>query len=111
MVGGIVAVVLFGSLLSSGSTVRILLLWNEGLSGTMPAIAYAAAGGAICLTLMTLVRRGDQIVAAGFMLLVAGGLGLHNTYQTSLVAAGLSVICLASQWAPGHLPNGIPERA
>ena len=111
MVGGIVAVVLFGSLLSSGSTVRILLLWNEGLSGTMPAIAYAAAGGAICLTLMTLVRRGDQIVAAGFMLLVAGGLGLHNTYQTSLVAAGLSVICLASQWAPGHLANGIPERA
>ncbi len=95
VVGAIVAVATYGALLGNGSTVRILLLWNEGLSGTMPALAYAAAGGAICMTLVTLVRGGDHLLAAGLVLLVAGGFGLHNTYQTTLVAAGLSVICLA----------------
>ncbi len=81
---------------SSGSTVRILLLWNEGLSGTLPSAAYALAAGALTATFSALFRAGKSLEAIALALLVSGGLGLHNTYQSGLVLAGLATLLLAA---------------
>ena len=94
-VGTLVAVLAFGMFVGGGgATSRILLLWNAGLSGTLPGTVYAAAAGAIALSFVALARNGQVLAAMGVALLIAGGLGLHNTYQTGLVVAGLAALCL-----------------
>ncbi len=94
---GVTAGVLtFAMLVGSGSTTRILLLWNHGLAGTLPAVAYAFAAGGLAATIAGLVRQGDRMTAAGIVLMLAGGIGLHNTYQSGLVVVGLAMVCLAS---------------
>ena len=77
------------------ATSRFLLLWNEGLSGTLPGTVYAVAAGALALTFVALLRSQQTMAAMGVALLIAGGVGLHNTYQTGLVVAGLAALCLA----------------
>jgi hypothetical protein len=95
--GGLVAVIAFGSFTANGgATSRILLLWNEGLTGALPGVVYAAAAGALVLAFVSLARSGQSLVAMAVALLVAGGLGLHNTYQTGLVIAGLAALCIAA---------------
>jgi hypothetical protein len=87
-----VAVVVFASLLANGgSTTRILLLWNEGLSGTLPAVAYAAAAGALAVTVFGLARERQWRMAAGLCFILCGGIGLHSTYQGGLVVAGMAL--------------------
>lgn len=78
--------------LGNGSTSRFLLLWNVGLAGSLPSFLYAAAAGALALTLVGLWRAGHQVEAAGLLLLITGGIGLHNTYQSGLVVAGLAAL-------------------
>jgi hypothetical protein len=95
-VGLCVGVLTFGMLLGNGSTFRILLLWNEGLSGTLPAAAYAAGAGALAMTFVSLLKRNEALTAIGLLLVLAGGFGLHNTYQTGLVMMGLAVLTLAA---------------
>ena len=94
--GILVGLLAFGMFIGGGAaTSRFLLLWNEGLSGTLPATVYAAAAGALALTFVALLRSQQVVAAMGAVLLVAGGVGLHNTYQTGLVVAGLAALCLA----------------
>jgi hypothetical protein len=94
--GGAVTVIAFGSFAANGgATSRILLLWNEGLTGALPGVVYAAAAGALVLAFVSLARSGQAMAAMGVALLVSGGLGLHNTYQTGLVVAGLAALCIA----------------
>lgn len=91
----VAAVVFLCFIAGGGSTSRILLLWNEGLSGALPGEIYAAAAGALVIAFVSLFRGGQQAAAIGLALLIAGGLGLHNTYQTGLVIAGLAALCIA----------------
>lgn len=89
----------FTGMLGNGSTSRFLLLWNAGLSGTLPSFVYATAAGALAYTMLRASRNGSPLVAAGLILLVAGGLGLHSTYQSALVIAGLATLAVGL-WAP-----------
>ncbi|MEX2655582.1 MAG: hypothetical protein WD532_11210 [Acidimicrobiia bacterium] len=77
--------VVAGSASSSSSTMSILLLWNVGVPGWLPGLAYAIAVGALTATLWSAVARGEGVVVAGIILLVAGGVGTISTYQTGLV--------------------------
>ncbi|MCC6381890.1 MAG: hypothetical protein IT304_05235 [Dehalococcoidia bacterium] len=96
LAAGAVALVVFGSLLGAGGpTTRILLLWNEGLSGTLPSAIYALAAGALSFTLLHLLGTRRFMTLLGFLLVLAGGVGLHNTYQSGLVVVGLAVLALS----------------
>lgn len=79
-------------LIANSWTTTILMLWNFGLAGTLPWVLYGAAFGALACTLVALVRRADYHRAIGVALLFTGGIGLHSTYQTGLVIAGLALL-------------------
>ena len=94
--GAVVAVFAYSLFAGGGgATARILLLWNVGLSGVLPGTVYAVAAGALAMTFVALLRSRQVVAAMAVALLVAGGLGLHNTYQTGLVVAGLAALYLA----------------
>ncbi len=86
-----VAAVTFGLFAGNPWTTRILMLWSAGLSGSFPAALYAAAAGAFTLTVAVLLRDGRKLEAFGLLLLLGGGIGLHSTYQTGLVVAGVAI--------------------
>ena len=90
--GAAVALLALAFFLGNGSTSRFLLLWNVGLSGILPGFAYAVAAGALAFALVRLVRAGRGLEAAGLALLITGGIGLHSTYQSGLVVAGLAAL-------------------
>jgi hypothetical protein len=90
---GVLVLVMF---LGNGSTSRFLLLWNAGLSGPFPGILYAAAAGTLTLACVGLLRSGRRLEAAGLLLLVSGGIGLHSTYQSALVVTGLAALAYAA---------------
>lgn len=94
VVGAIVGAALVAGLAMASATVRILLLWNLGLPGAMPAAAYGVAAMAVVVVVMDAARRGRWATAAGVTLLVAGGVGLHSTYQSGLVIVGLTALAL-----------------
>ena len=91
-----VGVFVLAVFLGNGSTSRFLLLWNVGLSGTFPSFLYAAAAAALMFAIAGLVRQGRPLAAAGLVLVIAGGIGLHSTYQSGLVVAGLGLLLSAS---------------
>lgn len=90
-VGGAALLMFVGS----GSTSRFLLLWNVGLSGILPGVVYGVAAGALAFVIAGLLRSQDRLAAVGLLLLVSGGIGLHNTYQSGLIVAGLAAMALA----------------
>jgi hypothetical protein len=89
---GAVLLVMF---IGGASTSKILLLWNQGLTGTLPAVAYAAAGAALAATLAGLLHARRFSMAAGLLLVIVSGIGLHNTYQSGLGVIGLAALMLA----------------
>ncbi|MCC7365073.1 MAG: hypothetical protein IT303_11940 [Dehalococcoidia bacterium] len=93
-----VAVTLVGLafFLGNGSTSRFLLLWNVGLSGVLPGVVYAVAGGTIAATFAGLLASGRSTTAIAVALLVAGGIGLHSTYQDGLVVTALALLVLGA---------------
>ncbi len=91
-------------LLANGSTTRVLLLWNEGLTGTLPAAGYALAAATLLAATLGLLGQHRVLAAAGLVLLVTGGIGLHSTYQTGLVVAGFAVLCLAARESAAAKP-------
>jgi hypothetical protein len=93
----------FVGMIGNGSTSRFLLLWNAGLSGTLPSFFYAVAAGALAYTMLRAARSGAPLVSAGLILMVAGGLGLHSTYQSALVVAGFASLAVGL-WGPRELP-------
>lgn len=94
----VVGVVMGGALLMglivASASVRILLLWNVGLPGALPSVAYGAVTMAVGVTIVTAARRGQLATAAGVTLLATGGLGLQSTYQSGLVLVGLAALAL-----------------
>lgn len=115
VVGVAAAAVTFVAFLGNGgATARFLLLWNEGLSGAMPSIAYAVAAGCLSATLVALLRARQGLAAAGLVLLLTGGIGLHSTYQSALALTGMALLALAMAppaAAPGSLASSGPAPA
>lgn len=96
-------ILVLAAFLGGGSSSRFLLLWNVGLTGTLPAVAYAGAAAGLAAALTGLVNDGRLLTAAGLALLVTGGIGLHSTYQSALVVVGLAAICCAAPAKARHL--------
>jgi len=92
--GALLGGVLLAGFIVAPATVRILLLWNVGLPGAMPAAAYGIVALAVGVTVVDAARRGQLATAAGVALLVAGGIGFQSTYQSGLVVAGLAALAL-----------------
>jgi hypothetical protein len=86
-------------LLGGAATTKILMLWNFGLSGALPSILYAAAAGALGLTVVALARQRRGLAVAGVALVAIGGIGLHSTYQSGLAVVGLAALCIAAATA------------
>jgi hypothetical protein len=103
---GVAAVVLV-ALGPGGSATKILLLWNFGLVGSLPAPLYAAAAGALATTLVVAARAGRVDLTVGVALVFIGGVVPHSTYQTGLVVAGLAVLALDLPDAPVS-PGPVP---
>jgi len=85
---------------NGGNTARFLLLWSEGLSGVLPSVVYAAAAGCMAATIAALLRMRNVAGAAGLVLLVTGGIGLHSTYQSGLAITGMALLVLALPHRP-----------
>lgn len=83
-------------LIGGASTAKILLLWNQGMTGTLPAIAYAVAVGLIAATITGLIQERRWLAASALLLIVLGGLGLHSTYQSGLAVIGLAGLMLSA---------------
>lgn len=92
IIGVAVAALVFAVFAGNPATTRILLLWSHGLSGSLPSVAYAAAAGMLAAAIAGSIASGRPLTGLGLLLLLAGGIGLQNTYQTSLVAAGFLAI-------------------
>jgi hypothetical protein len=88
---------IYAGLLVNASTVKILLLWNFGLAGYLPSVLYGVAAGAVAYTIVALRATGRRTTALGIALLFMGGIGLHSTYQTGLVLAGLMLLGAADR--------------
>jgi hypothetical protein len=91
-VGALSAATVAAAFSAGASTLSILVLWNIGVPGWMPAIAYAIALGGIVTTLWNAIGRGDRSVAFGVILLIGGGIGMISTYQTGLVLAAVLIL-------------------
>jgi hypothetical protein len=92
MWGIAVALATLIALRTGEATTKILLLWNLGLAGYLPDPAYALAFSLLAYALSRGARSGRSSLATAFGLLIVGGLGLHSTYQTGFVLAGLAVL-------------------
>jgi len=92
--GVAVGVVACGALVANPSTTKVLLLWSFGLAGYFPSLVYAVAFGALAVTIIGLVREQRTAAAIAIALVAMGGIGLHSTYQSALVVAGLGLLAL-----------------
>lgn len=92
VVGAATALMVAGAFIAGASTISILVLWNVGVPGWLPGIAYALAGGTLMATLWSAARRAEWSIVIGLALLAAGGVGMISTYQTGLVLAGLVLL-------------------
>lgn len=79
------------------ASLHTLLLWSVGLPGALPAVAYGVIGMAVGTALASAVLRRQSVTAAGIVVLVAGGIGLHSTYQSGLVLVALAAFSLSDQ--------------
>ncbi len=86
--GLVVTVALYGN----SSTTTILMMWNFGLTGALPAVVYGVAITSFLLTVGSLLRSDRNRLAAALVLLALGGMGLTSTYQSALTVAGLALL-------------------
>jgi hypothetical protein len=92
VIGAVAATVALGAFASAASTVTILVLWNVGVPGWLPGLAYAVALGTLTATIWSAGTRAELPVAIGLVLLIAGGVGLISTYQTGLALVGVLLL-------------------
>lgn len=86
---GIAAAAFFAT---SNATAKILLLWTFGLAGYLPSPLYALAATVLVSGVVAALRTGDAAPAMAVLLIAGGGIGLHSTYQSGLVIAGLALL-------------------
>jgi hypothetical protein len=93
LIAGIAATALVAATFAAGaSTFSILVLWNLGVPGWLPGIAFALAFGGLVTVLWSASASRDRQTALGVWLLLAGGLGLISTYQTGLVLVAVLLL-------------------
>lgn len=117
--GALLGGVLVVAFMLASATVRILLLWNIGLPGGLPAVAYGVVAMAVVVAIVNAAQRGQLATVAGVCLLVAGGIGLQSTYQSGLAVLGLAVLALRDVLAgetwpvaatPSRPPSSVRDR-
>jgi len=93
LVAGTGAAVLVAAAFAGGaSTFSIMVLWNLGVPGWLPGIAFALAFGGIVTAVWSALARGDRVTAIGIVLLLGAGVGLISTYQTGLALAAILLL-------------------
>jgi len=93
LVAGAGATVLVAAAFAGGaSTFSIMVLWNLGVPGWLPGIAFALAFGGIVTAVWSAMASGDRVTAIGIVLLLGGGVGLISTYQTGLAVAAILLL-------------------
>lgn len=93
LAAGVGAAVLVAAAFAGGaSTFSILVLWNLGVPGWLPGIAFSIALGGVVTALWSAMADGDRVTAIGIVLMLGGGVGLISTYQTGLVLAALLLL-------------------
>lgn len=93
LVAGLVTAAATAAVVTAGaSTLFIVVLWNIGIPGWMPGLAYAVAVGTMVATVWEAGARGDWRLLAGLLLLVIAGVGSISTYQTGLAIAGVALL-------------------
>lgn len=91
VVAGLVVLLALGPM---GATTKILLLWNFGLAGALPAPFYAVAVGVLLATMVSALGGDRRDVLAPLVLICIGGIAPQSTYQTALVIIGLGLLVL-----------------
>lgn len=93
LVAGAGATVLVAAASAGGaSTFSIMVLWNLGVPGWLPGIAFALAFGGVVTAIWSAMASGDRVTATGIVLLLGGGVGLISTYQTGLALAAILLL-------------------
>lgn len=93
LVAGAGATVLVAAASAGGaSTFSIMVLWNLGVPGWLPGIAFALAFGGVVTAIWSAMANGDRVTATGIVLLLGGGVGLISTYQTGLALAAILLL-------------------
>lgn len=90
--GVVAGLVVLAAFTASTATSTILLLWTFGLAGYLPVAVYAVAAGALVAGLGALGRGSQPDRMVGLALVALGGVGLHSSYQSGLVVAGLALL-------------------
>ena len=93
--------VVTASLLASPSTASILMLWNFGLTGFLPPLAYGLATASLVIAISSSLKH-HPTVALSLALLVLGGATLTSTYQSGLVVAALGLLAVSPQAPATH---------
>lgn len=78
-----------------GSTFSILTLWNLGVPGWFPPIAYGLALGGLVVTFWSATANREVLISCVVLLMLAGGIGPISTYQTALAIAAVAFAGLA----------------
>jgi hypothetical protein len=78
-----------------GSTLAILTLWNLGVPGWFSPIAFGLAFGGLVTAIWSAIADREVLTAVAIVLLVAGGVGTINTYQTAMVLAAMLLLGVA----------------
>lgn len=68
------------------------MLWNLGLAGYFHPVLYGLAAAAAAYVAYQAWRYGDHTTLVGIGLLIAGGIGLHSTWQSALTLAGIVLL-------------------
>ena len=91
-----IGVIVTGAIIASPSTAHILMLWNFGLSGGLPAPVYGLAVASLVVAVASTFSRRQPVMAFALTLFVLGGIGLTSTYQSGLIVAGLGLLDLSA---------------
>lgn len=105
-----VAVVVTALLTWASSTTAILSLWAFGITASLPLVSYALAAGAMAATVHEASRQDNRGLAGAVMLVMAGGIGLISTYQTTLLVVGLALATTCLRPARPETPAASPRR-
>lgn len=93
LLAGAAATVLVAAAFAGGaSTFSIMVLWNLGVPGWLPGIAFALAFGGVVTAVWSAMASGDRVTAVGIVLLLGGGVGLISTYQSGLALAAILLL-------------------
>ncbi len=106
--GALGAAIAAAALLAPASSGRIILLWNAGLDGALPAPLYIVAAASFFAAVAAALGSGQRSIGLALLLVSAAGFGLHSSYQSLLLLAALLIPVLhPGATVPVPLPAGV----